>query len=87
MKNEKPVLDYSVKIRKVDDILYAVKRNNAWEINDVTKEMMRRCNGEKTIVEIAEEIAEFYKTDKKEVLMDCEKIFGYFIQEKLLILT
>lgn len=86
MLKQKPLLDYSVKIKKVKEDIYLVKKNESWKINETTKGIMELCNGENTIEQIVVKISDSYSVSKAIVQEDCEEILYYFISEKLIII-
>lgn len=83
MLDEKPLLEYSVKMRKVKDDYFLVKKSEAWKVNEVSREILKLCNGENSIDSIADKISTTYSIQKSIVLEDCKQIIEFFINEKL----
>lgn len=87
MKYSIPTLNFSVKIKRLDEDYYLVKKNNAWKINSTSFEILSLCNGINSIDTISLKIAEKFSVSQSIVLSDCKDIFEFFCNEGLVEMT
>ncbi|MED4129457.1 PqqD family protein [Shouchella miscanthi] len=84
MVDKYPLLRYSAKIKQVGNEVYLVNKNEAWDINDSSYFILKKCDGKNSIQDIANQLSIKYNIAESKALSDCNEILNYFLAQELL---